>query len=157
MAKLTGISLGGVSSVSAKSSLQLTQESFILGANQDGIYGVQFTCTDDGRGTGGQFVPLDRLEDFCNSLEKYADPESLKGKSAATDAVTVMEATMAYVDEDVAPGQNIRVAFRTQLGQGQKPTRVNQTEIPAIVEYLRGQIAPSQAAVAKVVAAKKKA
>lgn len=155
MAKLQSISLAGSNTPASLSSLQITQQSFNLGVTEDGVYGVQFTCTDDGRGTGAQFVPLDRLEDFCDVLEGFADPDSLTGKQASTDPVSVMRDTMALVTDDKGVGDG-RVSFRTQLGQGQKPTRLNQSEIPAVVAYLRSQIAPSLATVEQVKAKAKK-
>jgi len=157
MAKLVSISTGS-SSPSHRSSLDIVQESYGLGFNPDtNQYGFQFTGTDDGRGTGGQFIPLDDAEAFCDMLEGFAEPDSLNRGAASTNPVEVARATMELVEEKEGTPANApaRVAFRTQLGQGQKPTRIVQAEIPAVVAFLRSQIEPSRATVAKVVANKK--
>lgn len=159
MAKLVSIAIAGALNPSARSSLDIVQESYNLGFNPDTAqYGFQFTGTDDGRGTGSQFIPLDDAEAFCDMLEGFAEPESLNRGAASTNPVEVARATMELVEEKegtpaTAPA---RVAFRTQLGQGQKPTRIVQQEIPAIVQYLRGRIESSRATVAQVVAKKGK-
>lgn len=156
MAKLTGISLGGSSVVAHRSATEIAASSFQLGTNDAGVIGVQFTTTDDGRGTGGQFIPLDDLDNFCDVLEGFADPASLTGKVAASNPVEIMRATMAYVDEEIGPNDPVRVSFRTAVGQGMKPTRLPQNEIPAVVEFLRSRIEPARAAVALALAAKAK-
>jgi len=160
MAKLVSIALAGSAAVSNRSSLDIVQESYGLGFNPDtNQYGFQFTGTDDGRGTGGQFIPLDDAEAFCDMLESFAEPDSLNRAGGPTNPVEIARATMELVEEKEGTPANApaRVAFRTQLGQGQKPTRIVQAEIPAVVAYLRSRIESSRATVAQVVAKGKKA
>lgn len=158
MAKLQSISLGVVGAAHARSSLDIVTESYGLARTEGSnpVYGFSFTGTDDGRGTGGQFIPLDDAEAFCDMLEGFAEPESLNRAGASTNPVEIARATMELVEEKegtpaTAPA---RVAFRTQLGQGQKPTRIVQSEIPAVVAYLRSRIASSRAVVAGILAKK---
>jgi len=161
MAKL--VNIGNTSSGKIhRSALQILQDSFVVGIEEGtNIPGVQFTTTDDGRGTGAQFVPLDRLADFCDTLAGFAEPGAISKRAQDTDPVAVMRDTMSFVEKDgeVGPNDPIMVAFRTRLGQGQKPTRLPVSEITAVADFLRSRIESSEVIVknALAAAAKKKA
>lgn len=154
MAKLVAIGLGNLSNAGkpVRTSLSLVEESYGLALNNEtGEYGFQFTATDDGRGTGSQFIPLDDAEDFCNMLESFEDISSLRERTVSGNPVEIARATMALVvDKD--GNEDGRVSFRTANGQGMKPTRLNHAEIPAIVAHIRGRLESSRATVAQVVA-----
>jgi hypothetical protein len=158
MAKLVSIALGNSAVAHQRSSLDIVQESFQLAKtdSQNPVFGFTFTGTDDGRGTGSQFIPLDDAEAFCDMLEGYADPDSLNGVEASANPVEVARNTMELVQEKEGTPANApaRVAFRTARGQGMKPTRIVQSEIPAVVAYLRSRIASSRAVVAGILAKK---
>lgn len=162
MAKLVSLGLGNTSGKITRTAMQILAESFVVGIEEGtNIPGVQFTTTDDGRGTGAQFVPLDRLADFCDTLEGFAEPGAISKAAADTDPVAVMRDTMSFVEKDgeVGPNDPIMVAFRTRLGQGQKPTRLPLDEIVSVASFLRERIESSELIVknALAAAAKKKA
>ena len=160
MAKLVSLGLGATSGKITRSALTILADSFVVGIEEGtGIPGVQFTTTDDGRGTGAQFVPLDRLADFCDTLEGFAEPGAISKRAQDTDPVAVMRDTMSFVkgpDEEVTPGEPIMVAFRTKLGQGQKPTRLPLDEIRDVADFLRSRIESSEVIVRNALAAAKK-
>ena len=98
--------------------------------------GLKF-ATVRGKGTGGQFVPVDQLPAFIEALSHYADPANLVGADAATDVVSTLRATIGYDDSvEVADGEEFPVTFRVSSGKGQKPTRLMQSEIGPVCELL---------------------
>lgn len=155
MAKITPLLVAAVGSRSVRSSLDITATSYRLGLDTaTGEYGFTFTATDDGRGTGQQFIALDDAEDFCDMLDSFADIEVLRNRVVSGNPVEIARTTMALVlDKD--GNEDGRVSFRTANGQGMKPTRLNHSEITAISAHIRGRLEASRATVAQVIADKK--
>lgn len=164
MAKFATLDLGNGSTAGkpVRSALTILAESFRVGIDESvtpNVPCVQFTTTDDGRGTGAQTIPLARLQDFCDEFERFAEPGALTAQAASGDAVEVMRDTMALVEKEGGHGPNdtIYCAFRTARGQGMKPTRLPVNEIGSVAAFLRSRIESSELIVKNALAAREKA
>jgi hypothetical protein len=161
MAKLVSLDLGNGSNSAkpVRTALQIISESFVVGIDSETkVPCVQFTTTDDGRGTGAQTIPLDRLPEFIEVFRGFAEPGALSERAVASDPVEVMRDTMALVEKEGGHGPNdtIFCSFRTARGQGMKPTRLPVDEIGAVADFLAARVESSNLIVANAIAAAKK-
>lgn len=141
MSKFASISLGNAPATRQLSALETLAAADNVGLvlDNNGELYVRFVV-NQGRGTGGQVVPLAMMPEFIQAFREYSDPARLQTVAGAQDAVSVMRNTIALKDETVAPGQPILVSFRTNGDKGQKPATLRIEEIEPVCDALESYL-----------------